>query len=178
MYFCPQCSYLLDIGKASIESAPSTIIITKPIELFKLLEKNEFNSKIHKYDGDYEELVKHKNYKNLSNDIKNIIKSLSSATLHFSSVEFKCANCSYANPIHNTVLLYKMNVIENYDKDSTLEHNKLMSKDPILPHTRDYTCKNLKCATHANDELKDAVFYKKRDNYRAVYICTVCYYSW
>ena len=180
MYFCPKCSYLLDIGKISSEVNNSFIAVSKPTELFKLLEKKDINIKTIKYEGSKDELIKNKNYSKLSQEQKNIINSITDPSINLNSAEFKCFNCNYSEPILNTVILYSLNFNDKEQNESTIEKNKLFSTDPLLPHTRDYTCKNSKCPTHDDTALtkKDAVFYKNKGSYRVIYICCVCYYSW
>ena len=60
----------------------------------------------------------------------------------------------------------------------TLEENEFFCNDPILPRTHDYTCKNPNCISHKNIESKEAVFYKEKNTFKVIYICTVCYFSW
>ena len=63
-------------------------------------------------------------------------------------------------------------------KIKSIEENELTCKDPLLPHTHDYTCKNPGCISHKDIKLKDAIFYKERNSYRVNYICTICFYNW
>jgi beta-lactamase superfamily II metal-dependent hydrolase len=69
MYFCPNCSYIFDIGKSStnIQQLPSDdkIIINKINDLFKLLDTNNTTIDFSKYKADFskDELYKNKKFK-------------------------------------------------------------------------------------------------------------------
>jgi aspartate carbamoyltransferase regulatory subunit len=80
--------------------------------------------------------------------------------------------------ITETTILYQINMEDKDIKIKNLEENELLVKNPLLPHTHDYTCKNPSCITHKKNELKDAVFYKDKNSYKPNYICTICFYNW
>ena len=94
-----------------------------------------------------------------------------------SGAEFKCNNCNNIQPIKETILLYNINM-EEKNKMRTLEENEFICKDPILPRTHDYNCKNPNCITHKDKSKIESVFFKEKNSFRVNYICTVCYYSW
>lgn len=176
MYFCPNCSYILDITKSVSTTTSDKIPILKINDIFKLLENNE---NLIKYTPEFTktELEKNKKYQKLSNTDKAIIDVIFETNL-MSDAEFKCDNCNYSKKILDTTLLYQINIDEKINKIFTLEENELITKDPLLPHTHDYICKNPKCTTHDNTTIKDAVFYKTKNNYKINYICCICYYNW
>ena len=176
MYFCPNCSYILDITKSSsnIQSTGKNNI-DKISDLFKLIDKNE---KIENYNINFtqEELIKHHKYKDYKDKIKNINDLFDNKGNY--GAQFICNNCNYINNITETTLLYQLITEEKNNKILNIEYNKLLANDPLLPHTKDYTCKNPICNTHTNKSIKDAVFYKENNMYKVTYICTACYYSW
>ena len=92
--------------------------------------------------------------------------------------EFKCDNCNYSKQIIETTLLYQITMDNKLEKIYTLDENELITKDPLLPHTRDYICKNPSCITHKNNDIKNYIFYKEKNSYKVNYICCVCYYNW
>ena len=64
MYFCPNCSYILDITKSSAiqKIDDNRIILSKPNAIFKLLEDN-INLSNYKADFLKEEIFKNKSTK-------------------------------------------------------------------------------------------------------------------
>lgn len=177
MYFCPYCSYILDIAKSSITQKSDKININKIPELFKILENND-NLNNYKINIPIEELESNKKFSKLSADKKKIILKLYDNMSISTNAEFKCTNCNYTNQILETVLLYNINYDDLNIKIPSLEENELFCKDPLLPHTHDYICKNPNCITHKNNELKDSVFYKEKSSYKVKYICCICFYNW
>jgi len=180
MYFCPNCSYLFDISKstkASKESMIDTRVpIKKLIDAFIKLENKE-NLSQYKAEFPKDELIKNKKYQKLSDNDKIKINQLFEEMVS-SGAEFKCENCNFTKQITETTLLYSINMEDKVVKIQSLEENELITKDPLLPRTRDYTCKNLSCITHKNNTLKESVFYREKNSYKLNYICCVCYYNW
>jgi len=179
MYFCPNCSYIFDIAKYSQIDNPdeNKEVIKKITDLFKLVENNanlnDYNIEVSK-----DELLKNKRFQKLNQEIQSNILKLYEET-NIIGIEFKCNNCNYSHPITQTTLLYHISMDNiNNIKPSTLVENELITKNPLLPHTRDYICKNSKCKTHSDSSIKDAIFTKNKDNYKVNYICCICYYNW
>jgi len=124
-----------------------------------------------------DELIKNKKYQKLTEENKQKINILFDENI-YSGAEFKCNNCNNTKQINETTLLYEINLDNTTNnKIKNIKENKLMCKDPLLPHVHDYNCKNPECATHKNLKLKDAVFYKEKNSYNINYICTVCFYN-
>jgi len=148
MYFCPNCSYIFDIQKSSkLETnVDERIVIKKVIDAFKKLEDNDDLSK-YKAEFSKEELYKNKKYQKLDDVNKNKINQLFEEVAS-SGAEFKCENCNYTKQITETTLLYQINMEDKVVSIRNLEENELTTKDPTLPHTHDYTCKNPNCITH------------------------------
>lgn len=177
MYFCPNCSYILDISKSTniTKNTDDRIPINKINDIFKLLDNNSLLN--YKAEFTKDELIKNKKYQKLKDIDKIKIDELFEIN-SFSNAEFKCNNCNYTKQIINTTLLYQINMEDKIEKTYTLEENELLTNDPLLPHTHDYICKNPNCITHSKLDLKDAVFYKDRNSYKVNYICSKCYYNW
>jgi hypothetical protein len=178
MYFCPNCSYLFDIAKSSnITKVNDTRIqIDKISDALSLFEKG---IKLSNYKATFskDEINKNKKYQKIKYDDKNKFNQIFEELVS-SSAEFKCNNCNFSKEIVETTLLYQLNMQDKVVKISSLEENELLCKDPILPRTHDYTCKNLNCITHKELKRKEAVFYKDNTSYKVNYICTLCYYNW
>lgn len=177
MYFCPNCSYIFDIQKSSNSTkVDDRLIINKLADAFKLYDDNKNLSK-YKANFQKEELNKNKRYQKLS-DVEKIKFNVIFEELVASGAEFKCNNCNYIKQISESTLLYEINFNDNKTDIRTLEENELTTKDPLLPHTHDYTCKNPSCITHKNNTLKDSVFFRDKNSYKLNYICCVCFYNW
>lgn len=181
MYFCPKCSYLFDITKTSKISSQNDdvrIPISKLGDAFKKLDENPSDD-FTKYKALFsrDEMVKNKKYQKLSDDEKIKLNIFFEETVS-SGADFKCENCFYSKPITDTILLYQVNFEEKNIKVKSIEENELLCKDPLYPHTHDYTCKNPSCITYKDSKLKDAIFYKEKNSYKVNYICTICFYNW
>ena len=184
MYFCSQCLYLLDINKYTNDPPKDEKkeTITKLSQLFKLISSDD---DINQYISDIskEEVIANKKYSTLSPIEKDKIELLYEDKV-VTNAEFKCYNCNFSKPIKKTTLLYQTYILnknqnsDETDKLSSLEENKFETTNPILPHTRDYTCRNTNCQTHKNAKLKDAVFFHAKNLYTVIYICCVCYTKW
>jgi hypothetical protein len=183
MHFCPNCSYLFDISKSSIvkeTNLSSTLDSdTKSLTLNDVFKKLEEKDDLTKYTIAFtkDELIKNKKYQKLTDENKQKLNILFDDNI-YSGAEFKCNNCNNTKQISETTLLYEINLDNTTNnKIKNIKENKLMCKDPLLPHTQDYVCKNPECPTHKNTKLRDAVFYKEKNTYNINYICTVCFYN-
>jgi hypothetical protein len=180
MYFCPKCSYSFDISKSTHNTETTDTDdrqgISKVPELIKKIEMKEDLS-MYKAEFTKDDLKKNKKFLKLSDEDKQQINQIFEKNL-LSEAVFKCNNCNNIQEIKETVLLYQYNIDTNDSKVKSLSENKFLSKDPLLPRTRDYICKNPSCITHKDDKIKEAVFYRDKNTFKLNYICTVCYYSW
>ena len=149
MFFCPQCKYVFDIKKGNVSIDKEEI--TDINNIFKLLKKQ---SNLSKYttEIEIEEIKKNKKYKVLSSSDKNKILELFSN--NNSSGLLECNNCGYQESISRSLNLYSINFKNSATSEYDIEHLKLLSQDPTLPRTRDYTCKNSNCITHKKMEQK------------------------
>ena len=181
MYFCPKCSYSLDISKVDkfIDSKKDKLSLST-INLKKIIKKSIDLSDF-SIDFSINKLEQNNFYKKLKTDEKINLKNhiFGSKSSKTSNVEFVCTNCQWNNPITETTLLFKTGIDENKFE---LKHSdyKLLTKDPTLPRTSDYICKNLKCVSNipGNKLKKEAVFMRNPDTYSLTYICTICNYGW
>jgi hypothetical protein len=178
MYFCPNCSYLFDIEKSSKVSTEvdTRVPLKKLVEAFKKLEEKEDLSK-YKAEFSKDEMAKNKKYQKLGNTEKIKMNQLFEEIVS-SGAEFKCNNCNFTKQISETTLLYQINMEDKITQIRTFEENKMIAKDPLLPHTHDYTCKNPNCKTHNDSSLKDSVFFRDKNSFKLNYICAVCHYNW
>jgi hypothetical protein len=185
MHFCPNCSYLFDISKSSIVNDKKISQLqnsdseTKSITINDIFKKIEENEDLTKYTIAFtkDELIKNKKYQKLTDENKQKLNTLFDENI-YSGAEFKCNNCNNTKQINETTLLYEVNLDNTTNnKIKNIKDNKLLCKDPLLPHTQDYICKNPECATHKNTKLRDAVFYKEKNSYNINYVCTVCFYN-
>jgi len=183
MYFCPNCSYTFDITKSSASNVDYNDLktITTMNELIAKVEAGDDLS-IYKADFLKKDLIKNRKYQKLSDINKLHIDQMYDKNLS-SGAEFKCTNCNNLQPIKETILLYKITMDDNKtnkleNKVQTFDDNKFICKDPLLPHTKDYNCKNPSCITHKNENIKDSVFYRDKNTFKLNYICTVCYFGW
>lgn len=178
MYFCPNCSYSFDIVKSS-QGGSKADSRTPIAKLQEALKKFEANEDLSKYVATFsrDETNKNKKYQKLEDKDKikfnQIFEEITST-----GAEFKCNNCNNIQAIKETVLLYSINMEDKNSKMRSLEENEFLCKDPILPRTHDYNCRNPNCITHKDKGKKEAVFFKEKDSFKVNYICCVCYYSW
>ena len=179
MYFCPNCNYTLDISKSfGNENIKEKTSIKKPNDAIKLFESNEnINFENYKAEFKFEELEKNSKFKKLSQENKNKFNILFLIN-NIINAEFKCNNCNFTKEITESIILYEYNVFDKINKIKNIEENELYSKNPTLPRTRDYICKNISCPTITKKKNKEAVFFRDINSYKINYICCVCYHNW
>lgn len=174
MYFCPKCSYLLDIKKSTNINVDDDEkqILEKPSDAFKKIKS------LSKYTPNFtkEEMIKDKKYSKLKKSDKEKLNKL--FDIVYTDAMFFCNNCNYSKQLDKTFLLYKFEKKNLTESNKTIEDNQILSKSPILPRTKDYICKNPNCTTHKNPALKEAVYYRDENSLTLNYLCTVCNYNW
>lgn len=177
MYFCPKCNYIFDITKTyNVNDIDESKIFKKVNDVFKEYEINK-NLNNCKAEFKKEELEKSTKYKKLSDNDKLEFNKIFVST-NIIGAQFKCNNCNFMKEINETVLIFEYNVIDNFNSIKTIEENELFSKNPILPRTRDYICKNINCLTYTDNSDKEAVFFRDKNSYKVNYICCTCYHCW
>lgn len=173
MYFCPECNYIFDITKmGSIKDTKESITLEEAIS--KLKNKETLNN--YKIINNIENIKEDAKFKKLNEKVRN--KILESINKQSSNIIFNCLNCDNKSVINKTIRLYHLDLSK--DTENILSHNdcKILANDPILPRTRDYTCKNINCITHKKSNNKEAIFLKDKLTYKLKYICCVCYTNW
>ena len=175
MYFCPKCNYSFDITKASLSSDNRKKLKSVDEVVKRLKAKKKLTNYVATFDK--KDLTTNKIYKKLSSKEKKKIDLLFESPT-FDGVVFKCLNCNYIKKIKETIRLYQLNLTDNDVTYNSINDNKLIVKNPILPRTKDYTCKNINCITHKDNTNKEAVYYKDENNYDLTYVCNVCFHSW
>ena len=182
MFFCPKCSYTLDLKKSSMIDNKQVIIskkttvksVTTAINniLKKQIEPTDIKPLFTK-----EQMLKNKNYIKLSIEDKNKLLEIFNQQGGELGAMFLCNNCNWTKQIDSTIKLYSFNTQENIKKISPNEYTMLFN-NPIFSRTKDYTCKNKDCLSHKNINNKEAVFFHENNSLQVKYICGTCYYSW
>jgi hypothetical protein len=179
MYFCPTCNYTLDISKLfGNDNIDNKILLKKPTDAIKLFETDK-NIKFDNYKAEFkfEDIDKNNKFKKLSEEEKNKFNILFQLN-NIINAQFKCNNCNYTKEITESIILYQFDVSDKINKIKNIEDNELYCKNPILPRTRDYICKNVSCSTITNKKNKEAVFFRDNNSYKINYICCICYHNW
>ena len=86
---------------------------------------------------------------------------------------FVCTNCGFSKKIEERTKIFSR-ISSEVSKNYTTNEYKGMIDSDILPRTRKYDCPNKKCETHNDPTKKEAVFQRRNNSYKLVYICTVC----
>ena len=177
VFFCPKCMYSLGINKSTNNNdyEDDRIDVASVNDAIKLFEKDIVFSE-HKATFPKTDLIKNKKYSKLSVKQKGQLNQIFTSIVY--EADLNCKNCGYKKQINETIKLYEFNIHDKINTIRSLEDNKLISMDPTLPRTRDYSCKNVNCVTHKNIKEKEAVFLRIPKTYNLSYICTKCYYSW
>ena len=176
MYFCPKCNYTFDISK-NLSSSDNRKTIKNVIDVFKLIKnKEDLSNYIASGDFTIDDVKNSKYYQKISSQTQKTIEQIFESIT--SGISFHCNNCNYKDVIKKSIQLYKIDLNSEVAETKSKEDNKLISKNPILPRTKDYMCKNINCITHKDDTNKEAVFYKANNSYNVTYVCSICYNSW
>ena len=185
MFFCDKCRYLFNITKdvkskqvgGKINEALTNIINNfnnNEQVLEKDLKRIKANDLLH--DERFEDLTKKlqrklisnikaldKNFFVQDNEEKNIVGN--------NAAYFICKYCKNSKPIEPGTLIYSKNYGGN--KDVEEDDYTYAIYDQTLARTKNYICKNKKCETHKNIDIREAVLTKNKFD-QIVYICTVC----
>lgn len=187
MYFCPKCSYILDITKVESSKKESKKSLSNVSNIIKMILADD-NLDEYNFNVDINSLESNSKYKKLSeNDrIKVYNKITENLYLNKSSnidqlASFICKNCNYNKEITSSLTLYKKSY-NTSQKSQTydINTNELLKNDPTLPRTRNYSCKNVSCLTNDTKNKKtdkEAVYFREND-FDIKYLCTVCNHSW
>ena len=89
---------------------------------------------------------------------------------------FYCKSCGYNEKIPKKQFIFSRG---DEKKDDIYSSRFINYKyDNTLPYSKKYNCISDTCLTHAQPELKMAVFYRQKGSYNVKYICTVCNNYW
>lgn len=189
MFFCNKCRYSFNITKdvqskqigGKINEA-LTVIFNKykknePIEEKDLL--NVIGKDI--TDDERFEMMSKKDQRKMVSTIKAVDKNFfipaavdpESPIVGSNVAYFICKFCKNNKPIKPQTLIYS----KNYNTTIEVEDYTFAVHDQTLPRTRNYICKNPKCKTHTDPQIKEAVL-TKNSTEQIVYICTVCLSNW
>ena len=187
MQFCPKCDNIMDIGK-SVQRAilsvatPDTISSETPEnQISKLIELYKNKEDITNFKIDLKQLTSNNEFNKLKEADRNeIIKALKSSDIDESSSAFNiCKNCSYSERlVGQTLVLSRMNIESSMSGITDLSKYKYMVHDMTLPSTRDYICKNDKCASHKDYSQREAKWFRPQMNYSTYYACVSCESIW
>jgi fructose-specific phosphotransferase system component IIB len=207
MFFCPICSYALDLSKTvpkvqvggdlSDTTDLETVSEQKggALELEKLidiiLKDNEIKTENVK-GIDMTIVVKDKNFKRLTVQEKNkVFNSIQDALpkaekkliKNKKKFDFKdtayfiCKNCGFNKEIESETLIYSKT--NEVSSNITMPESYIdLINDHTLPRTIRYSCTNKDCVSHTNINKKEAVFFRIGKTFRVRYICTACTTSW
>ena len=97
-----------------------------------------------------------------------------------SSIYYVCNVCGYYEVLKpGSLVCIKKSLNKTKEYFNNVLKPEVIVQLPILPHTRNYTCPNTKCETHAKPQLKDAVMTRITTNsYTMMYVCCKCLTQW
>lgn len=205
MYFCPNCDNIFDITKLSkqIGGSGDTVATTSSLHssdfagganiyadvIDNILKKIEIEPDI--IDKiNLEDLVKSNEYRKLSVKQKELIFNSINELLPINKKRilkedekksdemayFVCNNCGYLKPIPEKTLIFSRvsnDISQSYSSSDIQE----MAFSDILTRTRKYVCPNNSCPSHSTPNLREAIFFRKNNTFKIIYICTACYTS-
>jgi hypothetical protein len=86
---------------------------------------------------------------------------------------FVCTNCGFSKKIDERTKIFSR-ISNEVSKNYTTNEYKGMIYSDILPRTRKYICPNELCETHKDPTKKEAIFQRRNNSYKLVYVCAVC----
>ena len=86
---------------------------------------------------------------------------------------FVCTNCGYTKKIDDKTKIFSRKSTDVSKNYSTNEFEEMVHSD-ILPRTRKYICSNKECISHKDPSKREAVFLRKNNSFKVVYVCTAC----
>lgn len=168
MFFCPQCE-----NKFNMEKTTKSLKNDKCKDHKKIINDILANKKISVVGVIIENLQNDEYFNVLTNeDKKKVLDYVNGAEDEdrASYAIFACPSCNYRKPVEPGTVIYTTNADDEYKSP----YSQNMKYSQILPHTRNYICKNKNCESHKNPEKREAKFYRKNKKYDVVYICTTC----
>ncbi len=196
MKYCPKCDNIMDISRTApkvVQELNPLTVSTTDKSFDKSFDKSadaQTTKVVNMYlngiditteNIDTEQLRKNSEFNKLKDkDKKELLKILKSTEDDMLSAFMICKNCSYSERlIKRTMVLNKMSMHTIEDSTLDLSKYRYMKDSEVLPHTRDYVCKNKDCATHKDYKLKDAKWFRPIQNsYKTFYVCCICETVW
>lgn len=83
-----------------------------------------------------------------------------------------CRSCNFSEPIKTGTVIYTRRYGSETGTSEMEDYSHLIHSN-ILPRSKNYECKNPKCETHNDINLREAVITKNSKD-RTVYVCCVC----
>lgn len=172
MSFCPSCNTLLNITNKLTNFKKTNTVnifiastllgdITNEFDITFNDEQLRNNAKFNNLPAEKQEIVIKKF------DELNAIKK----TKRY----FICYRCGFNKLILSGTVLYK----KNYSSQSDIFRNiSLYKYNNTYPRTKLYVCKNDKCPSHTNNEIKEAILIKDKNTYELLYLCAICDEFW
>jgi hypothetical protein len=184
MFFCPKCNNFYDITKNlpkldnitggainnDYELIINKIISGDPLtkDEQKELDDGLLNSaQFKKLVGEVKELVYNKVMDAMPKKAKKLDKK---GPICY----FICKNCGHSEEISPKTLIFSKSGSGEGDTEAFENDFKSMIHAKYLPRTRHYICPNSKCISHDKHDKREAVFFRKPNSYKTVYVCTAC----
>lgn len=178
--YCPKCNYLLDITKTIEKGAEDDTIIT-PLNMNQFINLALSDKEIddnHTVTFSINDLSNNPKFKKMDKESQKFIitryDELKNASTGRHSAFFQCNSCGYSKAIKPGTLLFN----RSYVIEDIVEDPRMKTIDPTLPRTKDYVCRNDKCESHKNLDLKEAVFFRKKNSFQLTYVCCLCETAW
>jgi hypothetical protein len=187
MFFCPKCSFMLDISKYSENNrSDDKYIIYSNVNNFiddvikeKIKKNNEYkitfqlnilktSNKFKKKKKDIQE--------NIINVFNNIYKKIDNL-----DIIYNCVNCGFKKELKPNTILFSESTNKLLKNKDSEKINILKSLDSTYPRTRNYICQNKNCKTHQKnyEKNREAIFFRlNSSNYDIKYLCCECKNSW
>ena len=185
--FCKTCNNILDINKTKLkttqDSLQSANIDYKHI--IEQLANNKLPSASDAQKIDYVTLQQHPTYKEMSKQDKKTIKQQIDSLLNKSennkellNMYFVCNSCSYSEKIkEKQLIMVRKRERDSHHEDKPIHRWKNLFFSKVLPHTREYTCKNKECPTHKGGQ-RSAKFAREPNSTETLYFCEICTEVW
>ena len=191
MFFCEKCRYLFNVTK-DIKSKQIGGRINETLSnIFSKYKSNETltNRDLRKIKG--KDLLEDERFENMTKKeqrkLMSIIKSVdknffakgeeeTSPKIGSTLAFFICKYCKNSNPIQPQTIIYSKK-FSGGEGVTEAEDYTYAIYDLTLPRTRNYICKNRKCPTHKDDDVKEAVLIKDSTD-QIKYLCTACSTNW
>lgn len=188
MFFCPKCSFMLDITKYSNSSSDQNkyIIYNNTNNFIDDVVKEKINNE-NEYKISFQlSTLKASNKfkKKKKEEQKKIIDVFNQIYKKIDNLDiiYNCVNCGFKKDLKPNTILYSESTNKlNNAVNNTEKLNFLKSNDRTYPRTRNYICQNKDCKTHKKEfeKSKEAIFFRlNSSSYNIKYLCCVCKHSW